>query len=51
MFIRKIDQYDKQGNFIKRWDSMKAASKALGILPSCLTKCASGITKTAGKFV
>ena len=44
-------QYDKEGNFIKRWDCAKDASRELGISNSAICACARGTRKTAGGFV
>ena len=44
-------KYDKEGNFIKRWDCAKDASRELGISNSAICACARGTRKTAGGFV
>ena len=48
---KKINQYDKQGNFIRSWDYIRDADKALGINNSSIIRCCRGIAKTAGGFV
>lgn len=48
-----ILQYDLEGNFIKKWESVKEASVALNINYSCIGSCAKGRKwyKTAGGFI
>ena len=48
---KPIIQYDKQGNFIKEWDSTKSASIALNINSRAINSCLMRITKTAGRFI
>ena len=50
-FGRKIAQYDKQGNLIQIWKSVKEASKQLGIDQSGIRKCVSGERKSSGGFI
>lgn len=50
--LRKpIDQYSKDGQFIKRFESIKQASDELGICDSTITACAKGRVKSAGGFI
>lgn len=47
----KIVQYDRKGNYIKKWESLSNASKELGISCSSISKCCKRKLKTAGKYV
>ena len=47
----KINQFDKQGNFIKTWDSIIEASKKLNIYPSCISNTCANRRKTAGGYI
>ena len=44
-------QYDKNNHLIKRWDSLKQASKELGICKSTISMCLNGRYETAGGYV
>jgi group I intron endonuclease len=46
-----IIQYDKQGNFIKEWDSATKASEELLISQGNICGCRRGLRKTAGGFI
>jgi hypothetical protein len=49
--LRKpIFQYDKQGNFIKEWPSIKEASVNLNIDSGSITACCKNRLNTSGKF-
>ena len=48
---RRITQYDKQGNFIKCWDSIQQASKTLNIFPSRIGLNLKNKCETAGGFI
>ena len=48
---KAVLQFDKQGNFIKEWVSIREASNTLNIKHSCISNCCSGRHKTAGKFI
>lgn len=47
----KVNQFDKNGNFIKTWDSIIEASKKVGIPACCITNCAKLRRKSAGNFI
>lgn len=47
---KTIYQYDTEGNFIKKWDSISDASRELGIGNSNISNCLSGRYKTAGGY-
>ena len=49
--IKPIDQYDKNGNFIKHWDYIQLAANELKICASHISVCAKGTRKSAGGFV
>lgn len=46
---KPVNQYDKNGNFIRQWNSIKEASMKLKI--NDIVSCLKGHVKTAGKFV
>lgn len=48
---KKIVQYDKNGNFINVWSSIKQASGTLGINRYSIGDCCRGYQKTAGGFI
>jgi hypothetical protein len=48
---KSILQFDKQGNFIKQWDSAKKAAKELNLHSSGINMCLRGKYKTAGSYV
>lgn len=48
---KKIIQYTKNNQFIKKWDGIIDASKELGISKSNIIMCAKGKYKTAGNFI
>ncbi len=47
---RPIFQYNKQGVFIKKFNSIREASKETNIVSSNIYRCANGIRKTCGGF-
>ena len=49
----KINQYDKNGNFIKTWESINMAARKLNIDCGRITKCCKKYPhcKTAGGFI
>ena len=49
--IRKIAQYDLDGNLIKIWDYIQQASKELGFGQSSIVRCCKGKYKTAYGFI
>ena len=48
---KSVLQFNKNGDLIKEWDSIREASNSLKINHSCISNCCSGRHKTAGKFV
>ena len=46
---KAINQYSKDGRFIKRWESINLASKELNL--SSIRACCSGRNKTAGGYI
>lgn len=46
-----VIQCDKDGNFIKRWDSISDASKSLKLHTTDISKVCRGISKTCGKCI
>ena len=48
---KPIDQFDKDGNFIRRWKSATEASKQLGINQGCINQCVLENRKTTGGYI
>ena len=48
---RAIIQFDKNGNFIKKWISTAIAGDTLGISRTCITNCLTGLSNTAKGFI
>ena len=48
---KPILQYDKSGNFIREWQSIKNASESLNINDGSISGCCSGKQNSAGGFV
>lgn len=48
---RKIEQYDLQGNLIKKWNSISEASRKLHIACSGISACCRGVNKTCNGYV
>lgn len=48
---KPIIQFDKNGTFVKEWQSLKEAGETLNIRSSNITNCAKGREKSAGGFV
>lgn len=48
--IRKVAQYDLNGNFIKEWNSLTEAGNALGIDISLMSKCCRNARHSCGGF-
>lgn len=46
-----VYQFDRNGVFIKKWDSIIMASKTLNINASAIGNCCNGRLKTAGGFI
>lgn len=47
---KSVIQLDDFGNFIKEWDCMASADKALGICRGCISQCLKGKQKHAGGY-
>lgn len=47
---RKVNQYDKNNNFIKTWNSIADVKRLLNIDSSLIIRCCKGIKKSAGGF-
>lgn len=47
---KKVNQYDKEGNFIKSFPSTKEVERQLGIQTTLISQCCRGILKTAGGY-
>lgn len=48
---KKINQYNKEGNFIKKWNSIRDIERELGISNVAITHCCKGQTKTSGGYI
>ena len=49
--LRKVVyQYSKDGEFIKKWDSVNECSASLGILKQSISRCCHGRCKSCGGF-
>lgn len=48
---KKINQYDKNGIFIRTWESIKFAGESLKIQKSHIVSCCKGNRKTTGGFI
>ena len=46
----KINQYDLDNNFIKKWDCLRDVQRELNIFASDISKCCKGVKKTAGGY-
>ena len=49
--FKAVLQFDKNGNFIKKWTTIKDVEIELGIPNSNIVKCCKGKRKTAGGFI
>ena len=49
--MKKIDQYDINGNFIKTWESISSIEKELGILGTHISRVCKGKRKTTGGYI
>lgn len=47
---KPISQFDKHGNFIKRWESAKEIERILNIDSGSVSKCCKGKLKSAGGY-
>lgn len=51
MFSRKINQYTKDGTFIKQWDSMSDVNRELGIPVPHLVRVCKGTRKSTRNYI
>lgn len=49
--VKSINQYDKNGNFIKKWDSIMQAERCLKISNTSISACCLGKKKSAGGYI
>lgn len=49
--MKPVNQYSKEGVFVKEWQSIKEASKAVNTSASNISSCIKGREKSAGGFV
>lgn len=50
LMVKKVNQFDKSGIFVKQWDSMADACRATNATPNGITNCTKGRLKTSGGF-
>lgn len=48
---RKVIQYDKEGNEIARWDSLKAAAASIGRAQQNISRCCRGKAPSCGGYI
>ena len=48
---KKIEQYDMEGNFIKKWNCIRDVETELGIKNNNLNHCLKNINKSAGGYI
>ena len=48
---KKINQYDKNGNFIKQWNCIKEITNQLGVSRDCIYECCIAKCKTAKGYI
>ena len=48
--LKAVNQYDLNGNFIRRWDSAKEAARTLGIDSRRIYNCCKGVRFHKGKW-
>lgn len=48
---KPVIQYDREGNFIKEWESQLVASKILKINYKSINNCVMGISKSSGDYL
>ena len=49
--LRKVSQFNKDGNFIQTFNSIKLASESIKLTRGAISNCLSGNTKTAGGYI
>jgi len=49
--MKQVDQFDLDGNYIARHESIRDASKSTGILWQCISACCRGVSSRAGDFL
>lgn len=49
--MKKIKQYELNGDFVREWESIDMAERELSIDGSCISRCCKGKSKTAGGFI
>lgn len=48
---KQINQFDKKGNFIKKWNGQYSIERELKISNASINKCCNGKLKTAGGYI
>jgi hypothetical protein len=48
---KPVLQYDKENNFLKRWNSAKEAERYYNLSSNCICSCLKGKTKSSGGYV
>lgn len=49
--MKKIDQFDLDGNYIATHESIRSAAKSVGILHQCISACCRGVASRAGNYL
>ena len=50
-FVKKVEMYDLNNNFIQEFNSLREAENITGILRKHISRCCRGLAKTAGKHI
>ena len=50
-FVKKVEMYDLNNNFIQEFNSLREAESITGILRKHISRCCRGLAKTAGKHI
>lgn len=50
-FVKKVEMYDSDNNFIQEFNSLREAENITGILRKHISRCCRGLAKTAGKHI
>lgn len=50
-FVKKVEMYDLDNNFIQEFNSLREAENITGILRKHISRCCRGLAKTAGKHI
>ncbi len=51
VLAKEVEQYDSEGNFLKRYGSIREASRKIDITNQAIVRCLKGKSKTSGGYV